>query len=187
LPAIRRRVPALLAISLGRSVARESIAGCPRCPSKRRLDQSERDTSSRGSRGCRKYPVRPSECGERSARRSASRTSATGTSRTSCSTPLTWTRTLAPNADGAHSLYEATAACRSRQAAILHAVEQNRCPSLVARNGSEQCSQTRGCRPTILLFRSRRSSIAMTRSRQRSHKTGSPGGRSSRNVQQRVQ
>src|SRR5512132_1193428 len=84
--------------------------------------------------------------------------------------------------------YQATAvACRSRQAAILHAVEQNRCPSLVPRNGSEQCSQIRGCRPTILAFRSRRSSCAISRSRHFPQRTHLPGGRSARNVWQRTQ
>jgi hypothetical protein len=83
--------------------------------------------------------------------------------------------------------YQTAARRCSRQAAILHDVEQNPCPSLVAKNGSEQCSQIKGCLPTILAFRSRRSSSAIARSRQFSQRTGLPSGRSARNVWQRTQ
>jgi hypothetical protein len=61
------------------------------------------------------------------------------------------------------------AACRSSQARHRHVPEQYLCSSRVARNGSEHCSQIRGCWPTILAFRSRVFWAAAARSRQRSH------------------
>jgi hypothetical protein len=75
----------------------------------------------------------------------------------------------------------------SRHAAILQAAEQNRCPILVAMNGREQCSQIRGWRPTILVFRSCRASAAAIFSRQESQVAHPSGPFSGRNVWHRTQ